>query len=114
MGTVSRFEDLEIGKLARELSKRICSFTLKELFSKDQIRGSSGSAMDNIAEGFKRSLRLTGINFPGFVKGTCGEVKFQLYRALDLQCITGEERVGSCNQLSTGTSLPALYLNDGC
>lgn len=56
---IERFEDLDIWQEARELCKFIRSLTRKSQFSKDfklvdQINGSSGSVMDNIAEGFDR------------------------------------------------------------
>lgn len=59
MGTVKRFEDLEVWREARKLVKSIHTLTLKALFSrdftlKDQILRSSSSVMDNIAEGFDR------------------------------------------------------------
>ncbi|MBN8860628.1 MAG: four helix bundle protein [Sphingobacteriales bacterium] len=47
--------------------------------------------MDNIAEGFERASRLEFINFLGVAKGSCGEVKSQLYRALDQNFITHSE-----------------------
>lgn len=55
MSTIERFEDLECWQKARELCKVIYELTLKEKFSRDfslvnQIRSSSGSAMDNISE----------------------------------------------------------------
>lgn len=55
---IERFEDLEIWKEARELCKYIFTLTSKEPFSKDfklrdQIHGSSGSIMDNIARPMK-------------------------------------------------------------
>ena len=57
--TIERFEDLDIWKEARELTKIIFEITPQEPFSKDfrfrdQIRSASGSVMDNIAEGFGR------------------------------------------------------------
>jgi four helix bundle protein len=59
MATIKRFEDLEIWQMARQLCKEIFELTLRDNFIKDyslkdQIRGSSGSIMDNIAEGFER------------------------------------------------------------
>jgi len=58
MATIEKFEDLEIWKKARELCKLIHIYTQYEKFAKDfklvsQIKGSSGSVMDNIAEGFE-------------------------------------------------------------
>ena len=60
MAASRRFEDLEIWLEARRLSKKIISISnttnLKTDFKlKAQIKSSSGSAMDNIAEGFERS-----------------------------------------------------------
>ena len=97
MATITKFEELEIWKLARELANEIFDlFTGSESFSrdfklKDQINGSSGSVMDNIAEGFERSGRNEFINFLTFSKGSAGEVKSQLYRALDRKYITQEQ-----------------------
>lgn len=96
MSIIERFEDLDVWKNARELSKQVYNLTNKELFNKDfrlkdQIRGASGSIMDNIAEGFEREGNKEFIQFLFISKGSCGEVKSQLYRALDNSYITNEE-----------------------
>ncbi|MFM9909312.1 MAG: four helix bundle protein [Chitinophagaceae bacterium] len=47
--------------------------------------------MDNIAEGFERGTRAEFIQFLGYAKGYCGELRSQLYRALDRNYLTLEE-----------------------
>lgn len=96
MSTFNRFEDILAWQKARELCKILNSFTLKELFLKDfklvsQIKSSSGSAMDNIAEGFERGGNKEFIQFLFISKGSAGETRSQLYRALDNAYISEEE-----------------------
>jgi len=96
MSTVTRFEDLEVWKLARELCNEVYQLTLHEAFSKDfglkdQIRNSSGSIMDNIAEGFERDGNKEFGQFLSISKGSCGECRSQLYRALDWNYITNDQ-----------------------
>ena len=93
---VTRFEDLEIWQLARELCRSVFKMTLKEPFCldfklRDQIRGASGSIMDNIAEGFDRGGNKEFSQFLSFSKGSCGEVRSQSYRAFDQSYINEEE-----------------------
>jgi four helix bundle protein len=89
---IERFEDLEIWQEARELCKFIFEITEKEPFCKDyklrdQIRSSSGSIMDNIAEGFERGGNKEFVQFLSVAKGSCGEVRSQSYRAFDYKYI---------------------------
>lgn len=95
MATIQRFEDLEIWIKARILSAKVYPLTFIEPIHsdfrlKDQMRGSSGSIMDNIAEGFERSSKLEFINSLTISKGETGELKSQLYRCLDNQYIPQE------------------------
>ncbi|MGM0530493.1 MAG: four helix bundle protein [Bacteroidota bacterium] len=90
---INRFEDLEIWKLARDLCEYVKGVTEQEPFSKDykfrnQIRSSSGSVMDNIAEGFERDGKQEFIQHLSISKGSCGETRSQSYRAFDYKYIT--------------------------
>lgn len=92
MATIDRFEDLEVWQKARILAKEIYELKNAESLSKDfrlkdQMRGSCCSIMNNIAEGFERSSRLEFINHLSIAKGETGELKSQLYRAVDAQDI---------------------------
>ena len=94
--TYAKFEDLPIWQKARELSKEIYQITVLEAFSKDyrlkdQIRASSGSVMDNIAEGFERAGNKEFIQFLFIAKGSCGETRSQLYRAYDNHYLTEDQ-----------------------
>lgn len=93
---VNRFEDLIIWQLARELSKYVFDITSNDIFKDDyklrsQIRGSSGSVMDNIAEGFDRGGKKEFIQFLYIAKGSCSETRSQSYRCFDSNYITGKQ-----------------------
>lgn len=90
---VNRFEDLQIWQLARELCKYVFDITSNDIFKNDyklknQIRGSSGSVMDNIAEGFDWGGKKEFIQFLYFSKGSCSEPRSQSYRCFDSKYIT--------------------------
>jgi four helix bundle protein len=88
MATIRRFEEIGAWKVARELCLKIGTIIDEGSFKKSfrliaQVESSSGSIMDNIAEGFERGTRAEFIQFLGYSKGSCGEFRSQLYRAND-------------------------------
>jgi four helix bundle protein len=96
VGTISKFEELEIWQLARAQANELWQVYSINAFSKDfelknQLSRSSGSVMDNIAEGFERSGNKEFINFLLIAKASNGEVRSQLYRAADRQHINPEQ-----------------------
>lgn len=96
MATVQKFEDLEIWQLARKIYQKISFLSEKMRRNHDyrfaeQIKAAAGSVMDNIGEGFERNSRLEFLNSLSISKGECGELKSQLYRALDDKYIDQKE-----------------------
>ena len=99
---IERFEDLIAWQKARNLSRAIYSISGKGLFSRDyglrdQIRRAIVSVMSNIAEGFERGGRAEFHQFLVMAKGSCAEVKSQIYIAYDAGYLSNEEY----KQLST-------------
>ena len=111
MATCTKFEDLPIWLESRELSKKIYRITKNDGFSKDlrfvsQIRASSGSVMDNIAEGFERRGNKEFIQFLFIANGSCAETRSQIHRAFDCHYISKEEyNVLVCKLLGLSVSI---------
>jgi four helix bundle protein len=119
MATIQRFEDLEIWQEARRLFNQIKDIIieteLKNDFKlKDQIKGASGSVMDNIAEGFERDGNLEFRQFLSIAKGSAGETRSQLYRIFDSDYISEDKLkilVNEYEQLSKRIAAFISYLN---
>lgn len=87
MATIKTFQELEIWQLANELSGKIYTLTQIGLLSKDfslkdQMNRTSGSIMDNIAEGFGRGGRNEFIQFLSIARASTSELQSQLIRCL--------------------------------
>ena len=96
MATIRRFEDLDVWKHSRNLARLIYEITNEGKFAKDfrlkdQIRRATISIMSNIAEGFERGGTQEFVNFLSYSKGSSGEVRAQLYIALDQGYVTQKE-----------------------
>lgn len=96
MATITKFEDIEGWQKARLLAKEIFIFSNETALNKDfrfrdQINAAGGSIMDDIAEGFERGGRLEFITFLTIAKGSCAEVRSQLYRVFDRKYITADK-----------------------
>ncbi len=88
MAKIENFEDIEAWQKARELTKQIYALSNDGQFARDfglrdQIRRASVSIMSNIAEGFERGGDKEFFQFVSLAKGSSGEVRAQLYVALD-------------------------------
>jgi four helix bundle protein len=89
MGKVSRFEDLIAWQKARQLTRDVYRVSSTGKFSRDfglrsQIQRAAVSVISNIAEGFERGRRPEFHQFLSTAKGSCAEVRAQLYVAMDI------------------------------
>lgn len=96
MATIEQFEDIEAWQEARILANEIYAVTSNGQFARDfglrdQIRRASVSILSNIAEGFERGGNKEFIQFLYTAKGSCGEVRAQLYIARDQKYITEDQ-----------------------
>jgi len=72
-----RFEDLEVWKRPARLSARDFGF-------RDQLTRAGRSAPSNIAEGFERQSSREFVNFLSYAKGSCGELRTQVYIGMEI------------------------------
>jgi four helix bundle protein len=89
LSKVERVKDLIAWQKARDLARAIYQITQEGAFARDfwlarQIQGAAVSIMSNIAEGFERSGRREFHQFLSTAKGSCAEVRSQLYVAFDI------------------------------
>lgn len=105
MATFQKFEDLIAWQKAREINKQVHFIIRRPSFSKefkfkDQISRSSGSVMDNIAEGFGRKGNIEFRNFLAIANGSLMELKSQMYRAHDMGFVSTDELNELCELIS--------------
>ena len=96
MPTINRFEDIRAWQTARELTQRIYLASNQGAFARDyglrdQMRRASVSIMSNIAEGFESDTQPQFIRFLGYAKASAGELRAQLYVALDANYLTQDD-----------------------
>lgn len=96
MSKIEKFEDIISWQEARKLNKILGDLIDNGRFKQsyrliNQIEGSAGSVMDNIAEGFERGGNKEFVQFLYIAKGSYGELRSQLYRALDRDYINQSE-----------------------
>ncbi len=96
MSTIERFEDIEAWKVARALTHQIYQLSERGGFARDyglrdQMRRAAVSVMSNIAEGFESRSQAMFADYLGRAKGSAGELRAQLYVALDAGYLSQEE-----------------------
>ena len=119
MNKIESFEDIVAWQKARALTKGVYAMAKAAEFRKDfglrdQIQRAAVSAMSNIAEGFERGGDREFIQFLSHSKASCGEVRSDLYVALDqgyISPLTFEELYNQSVEVSRLVSGFMSYLN---
>lgn len=96
MSRAKRFEELEVWQRAKELTNLIYRLSssgslARDFGLRDQMRRAAVSIMSNIAEGFESQTQVLFTQFLSRAKGSAGELRAQLYVALEQEYITSEE-----------------------
>jgi four helix bundle protein len=105
---INRFEDLDAWRKSRELTRAVYRISGQGDFRRDfalcdQIRRATVSVLSNIAEGHERGGDKEFRQFHSQAKGSAGELKSQLYVALDaglLSALEFEEIYGLADEVS--------------
>jgi four helix bundle protein len=81
-----KFEDLDVWKRSARLSADIYKAmkNLKDFGFQNQITRAGLSVPSNIAEGYERESEKECINFLSYAKGSCGELRTQIYIGIDI------------------------------
>lgn len=90
------FEDIDAWKKSRILCDKTFQMIIttdleKDFGLRDQVNRSSGSVMDNIAEGFERGVKREFIQFLFIAKASNSEFRSQLYIILDRKYINKDK-----------------------
>ena len=124
MGSIERFEDLPVWQESRRLANLVYDLSDRGRFARDfalrdQMRRAVISIMSNVAEGFESRTQPLFIEFLGRAKASSGELRSQLYLALDREYLSREEFVEavrsaeSCSKQLSGLS-QHLGRSDSC
>ena len=91
MGVV-KFEDLDVWKRSARLSADIYKGMqqVRDYGFRDQLTRAGLSVPSNIAEGFERESDKDCVNFLSYARGSCGELRTQVYIGIDVGYIDRE------------------------
>jgi len=99
------FEDLDVWKRSSSLSANIYKelYGLKDYGFRDQITRSGLSVPCNIAEGMERKSIKEAANFLSYAKGSCGELRTQIYIGMNIGYIpddVGKKWIAETKEIS--------------
>jgi four helix bundle protein len=104
-----RFEDLQVWQRAVVLTTNIYKglSAVKDFSFRDQITRSALSVPSNIAEGFERESLKECLAFLSHAKGSCGELRTQIYSGTDIGYISkenGQDWIREATEISSMSS----------
>lgn len=108
-----KFEDLEIWKRSAKLSAALYkSFAdCRDFGFKDQLTRSGLSIPSNIAEGSERSSKKDFIRFLQYAKGSCRELRTQIYIGIDIGYIEPDQEKSWLNETREISAMLVGFIN---
>lgn len=99
--TGNSFEKLEVWQRSHRLSIEIYRLLdgCRDRGFRDQITRAANSIADNIAEGAERMSKAEFKQFVGYAKGSAGETRSQILRAVPLNYISESDGVRAYDEL---------------
>ena len=90
---VKRFEDLQVWKDAMNMTVSVYEKLklCKDYGFKDQMQRAAVSVPSNIAEGYERQTNREFVQFMYIAKGSCAELRTQLYLSIKLNYLSKED-----------------------
>src|SRR4029079_13224874 len=90
MASISRFEDLIVWQKARTLAHEVHSVctagrAAHDCAIPDELRRLAISIVSTVTEGFERKRASSFAQFLGYARGSCAELRAQLYLASDIR-----------------------------
>ena len=108
-----KFEDMEVWKRSARLSADLYkSFSdCRDFGFKDQITRSGLSIPSNIAEGSERSSGRDFIRFLQYAKGSCGELRTQVYIGVDIGYIKKDQGIAWIRETREISAMLVGFIN---
>jgi len=108
-----KFEDMEIWKRSARFSAVLYkSFAdCKDFGFRDQITRSGLSIPSNIAEGSDRSSKKDFIRFLQYAKGSCGELRTQIYIGIEIGYIKQPQGKAWVNETREISAMLVGFIN---
>lgn len=108
-----KFEDMDIWKRSARLSAELYKHFAghNDFGFKDQITRSGLSIPSNIAEGAERGSKKDFIRFLQYAKGSCGELRTQVYIGMDIGYITKDQGSKWVNETRELSAMLVAFIN---